>query len=66
MVRNVSIVNRDNPEETGDVEIGGIGSHGEPWNAGWQYQVKMMTTHNVTVRDSFVTGGDDNVASMHS
>lgn len=61
MVRNISIVNRGNPEETGDLEIGGIGSHGEPWNSPWQYEVPLMMANNITIRDSFFTGGDDNV-----
>ena len=29
-VRNVSMFNRNTPEETGDIEIGGMGSHGVP------------------------------------
>ena len=60
LVRNLTMINRDNPEETGDIEIGGIGSHGEPWNSPWQYQVPLMQASNITIRDLFVTGGDDN------
>ena len=30
MVRNVTMFNRNVPEETGDVEVGGMGSHGAP------------------------------------
>ena len=44
----------------GDIEIGGIGSHGEPWNSPWQYQVPLMQASNITIKDLFVTGGDDN------
>jgi hypothetical protein len=55
MVRNLTMVNRNNPEETGDIEFGGIGSHGEPWNSPWQYEVKLMRADNITMRDSFVT-----------
>ena len=29
-VRNVTMFNRNKPEETGDIEIGGMGSHGAP------------------------------------
>ena len=61
MVRNMTMINRNNPEETGDIEFGGIGSHGEPWNSPWQYEVKLMRANNITMRDSYVTGGDDNV-----
>ena len=61
LIRNVSLFNRGNPEETGDLEIGGIGSHGEPWNSMWQYEVPLLSAHNVTVRDSVFNGGDDNV-----
>ena len=60
LVRNLTMINRDNPEETGDIEIGGIGSHGEPWNSPWQYEVPLMQASNITIRDLFVTGGDDN------
>ena len=60
LVRNMTMVNRNNPEETGDIEFGGIGSHGEPWNSPWQYEVNLMRANNITMRDSFVTGGDDN------
>ena len=61
LVRNMTMINRNNPEETGDIEFGGIGSHGEPWNSPWQYHVNLMRANNITMRDSFVTGGDDNV-----
>lgn len=61
LIENVSLVNRNEPEEAGNLEIGGIGSHGEPWNAPWQYEVPLMPANNITVRNSFFTGGDDNV-----
>ena len=29
-VRNVTLFNRNSPEETGNIEVGGMGSHGVP------------------------------------
>ena len=83
MVRNITLFNRDKPEETGDIEIGGIGSHGMPpplcaygksggFNpkdpclapgGNWQYDLPLLRTRNVTVRDSWVSGGDDSALS---
>ena len=75
MIRNITMFNRDNPEESGDIEIGGIGSHGSPYSICrfdkvpcdpdspemWQYNLPLLRTRNITMRDSFVSGGDDNV-----
>ena len=46
---------------SGDLEIGGIGSHGEPWNSPLQYEQKLLPTNNVTIRGCTFSGGDDNV-----
>ena len=60
---NCSIHNRDMPvEESGDLEIGGIGSHGEPWNSPLQYEERLLSTNNVTIRGCYFSGGDDNIA----
>ena len=60
---NCSIHNRDMPvEESGDLEIGGIGSHGEPWNSPLQYEEHLLSTNNVTIRGCYFSGGDDNIA----
>ena len=60
---NCSINNRDLPvEESGDLEIGGIGSHGEPWNSPLQYEEHLLSTNNVTIRGCTFSGGDDNIA----
>jgi hypothetical protein len=79
MVRNITLFNRNLPEETGNIEIGGAGSHGMPpplceygksgwvgptWECeggNWQYNLPLLRTRNITVRDSDVSGGDDNV-----
>lgn len=49
-------------EESGDLEIGGIGSHGEPWNSPLQYEEHLLSTSNVTIRGCTFSGGDDNIA----
>ena len=33
--------------------IGGIGSHGEPWNSPLQYEEHLLSTNNVTIRGQF-------------
>jgi hypothetical protein len=64
LIRNMSINNRGVPiEENGDLEVGGVGSHGEPYPGRdlWQWQAGLMSANNITIRDSWVDGGDDNV-----
>ena len=64
MIRNMSINNRGAPiEENGDLEVGGVGSHGEPYPGRdlWQWEAGLMSANNITIRDSWVDGGDDNV-----
>lgn len=64
MIRNMSINNRGVPiEENGDLEVGGVGSHGEPYPGRdlWQWGAGLMSANNITIRDSWVDGGDDNV-----
>jgi len=62
-----SINNRGAPiEENGDLEVGGVGSHGEPYADRpdqWQWHSGLMSANNITIRDSWVDGGDDNVRS---
>lgn len=76
-VRNVILFNRNTPEETGNIEVGGMGSHGMPPplcnetgskdgcgpfdGAVWQYELPLLRPKNFTMRDSTVNGGDDNV-----
>jgi len=63
--RNMHAYNRGVPiEETGNLEIGGIGSHGAIFPGvplAWQYLVPLLRANNVTVRDSYFNGGDDNI-----
>ena len=102
MIRNMSINNRGVPiEENGDLEVGGVGSHGEPYPGKktpllhhfivqmiilprhardkhreklrkelrrfltgrdlWQWGAGLLSANNITIRDSWVDGGDDNV-----
>ena len=68
MTRNMSINNRGNPiEENGDLEVGGVGSHGEPYPGRdlWQWHAGLMSINNITIRDSWVDGGDNNVCNKN-
>lgn len=62
-IRNVTIKNRCSPvEEAGDLEIGGLGSHGAPWGAPHYYEQHLLSTNNVTIQGCYFSGGDDNIA----
>merc|ERR550537_1149691 len=54
MLCSMYCYSRGVPEEGGNIEVGGYGSHGTP-------TVPLLSARNVTIRDSYFNGGDDNI-----